>query len=277
MDGCLFQRTPFFRAHPLVQSCSVTRQAMQTESVPPHPTLSDYYASPAERERFVRGLFDETAPWYEKINVLLSFGSGSWYRRDALRRAGYTKGTRLLDVATGTGVTARAAIALGERKDVIGLDPSIGMLLAGRREMRVSGVQAFGEHLPFRSETFGMMSIGYALRHMSDLKAAFTEHIRVLKPGGRIVILEITPPKSKLGFALMRAYMNTLAPAVARILSRNDETVTLMKYYWDTIRECVPPDTILTALRAAGFEDVKRSVSYGVMTEYTGIRPAEKM
>jgi demethylmenaquinone methyltransferase / 2-methoxy-6-polyprenyl-1,4-benzoquinol methylase len=244
-----------------------------TDPVPPHPTLPDYYGSAAEREHFVRGLFDETAPWYEKINVLLSFGSGGWYRRDALRRAGYEKGTKLLDVATGTGVVARAAVALGDRRDILGLDPSIGMLLAGRREMRISGVQAFGEKLPFRSGSFGMLSIGYALRHMSDLKTAFSEHIRVLEPGGRIVILEITPPKSKLGFAVMRIYMNNLAPAVARMLSRNDETVTLMKYYWDTIRECVPPETILTALREAGFEDVKRSVSYGVMTEYTGTRP----
>ncbi len=245
----------------------------RTDSVPPHPTLPDYYQSDAERERFVRGLFDETAPWYEKINDLLSFGSGGRYRRDALRRAGYVKGTRLLDVATGTGVVARAAVALGDRGDIVGLDPSIGMLLAGRREMRLSGVQAFGEKLPFRSAGFGMLSIGYALRHMSDLRTAFAEHIRVLKPGGRIVILEITPPKSKLGFAVLRAYMNGLAPAVARLLSRNDETVTLMKYYWDTIRECVPPETILTALRDAGFEDVKRSVTYGVMTEYTGTRP----
>lgn len=244
-----------------------------TEAIPPHPTLSGYYKTAADREPFVRALFDETAPWYESISAVLSFGSDNWYRRDALKRAGYGAGLKLLDVATGTGVVARAAASLARSEDVIGLDPSLGMLLAGRHRNKTRAVQAFGEHLPFRSASFDLLSIGYALRHMSDLREAFAEHLRVLKPGGRVLILEITPPSSKLGFAALRTYMNGVVPPLVRLMTRKKDTATLMRYYWDTIAECVPPESILSALRDAGFEQVERQVRFGVMSEYRGMRP----
>ena len=254
----------------------ITERIKPTEPIPPHPTLSSYYRTEAEREPFVRWLFDETAPWYESISAVLSLGSDNWYRRDALRRSGYAEGMKMLDVATGTGVVARAAAGLGSSKDIIGLDPSIGMLLAGRRRNRTRAVQAFGERLPFQSKSFDLLSIGYALRHMSDLRTAFAEHLRVLRPGGRILILEITPPKSRVGFIALRTYMNDVVPRVVRLMTRNNDTETLMRYYWDTIRVCVPPVEILSALGEAGFEAVERRVKFGVMSEYTGIRPPEQ-
>jgi demethylmenaquinone methyltransferase/2-methoxy-6-polyprenyl-1,4-benzoquinol methylase len=241
------------------------------QALRPHPTLPRYYGSEQGRLSFVRELFDETAPWYESISGVLSFGSGSWYRREALRRAGYTPGMKLLDVATGTGVVARAARAIGG--PVVGLDPSIGMLIAGRQVARTAAVQAVGERLPFADSSFEMLSIGYAMRHLSDLRAAFAEHLRVLRPGGRILILEITPPKSRLGYLALRTYMNDVVPPFVRLLTRNRETETLMRYYWDTIRECVPPAEILGALRDAGFERAERRVSFGVMSDYTGVKP----
>ncbi len=240
--------------------------------VPPHPTLSGYYQTPEKRESFVRGLFDETAPWYERISGVLSMGSDNWYRRDALRRAGFKEGMKLLDVATGTGVVARAAAKLGSSRDIVGLDPSIGMLLAGRRKNRSKAVQAFGELLPFQDSSFDLLSIGYALRHMADLRVAFAEHFRVLRPGGRVLILEITPPASKLGFIALRTYMNDVVPRVVRVMTGNRETETLMRYYWDTIRECVAPASSLGTLSEAGFSAVGRQVRYGVMSEYTGVR-----
>jgi demethylmenaquinone methyltransferase/2-methoxy-6-polyprenyl-1,4-benzoquinol methylase len=238
--------------------------------VPPHPPLPEYYQT-SSREKFVRRLFDETAPWYERINSLLSFGSGGWYRRDALRRAGIRPGMKHLDVATGTGVTARAGAALGA--NVIGLDPSLGMLLAGRREGKIRSVQAVGESLPFPDGAFEVLSIGYALRHLADLRGAFEEYRRVIRPGGKIVILEITAPRSRIARAALRVYMNGLVPPLVRLLTGNRETATLMRYYWETIEACVPPETILSALRDAGFGQVQRSVRGGVMSDYTGVRP----
>lgn len=241
-----------------------------TDTLPPHPVLEEYYGEASQRERFVRTIFDETAEWYDDIIGMLSFGSGGRYRREALARGGLTAGTRLLDLATGTGVVARAATELTD--SIVGSDASIGMLRAGRPKHRLPLVQNVGERLPFRDRSFDMVTIGFALRHFADLHILFAELFRVLSPGGRVLILEITPPRSRAGSALLRFHLNRVVPTLARLRSRNAEAEKLMHYYWDTIRACVPPQTILDALGEAGFENPKRHVELGTFSEYTATR-----
>ena len=241
------------------------------DAIPPHPPLPQYYGEPSQRERFVRDIFDETAAWYDDIIGMLSFGSGNRYRLDALRRAGLTAGTRLLDLATGTGVVARAASTITPH--IVGADASIGMLTAGRAKQVMPAVQAKGERLPFRDESFDMITIGYALRHFADLRGAFVEYRRVLRGGGRILILEITPPRSRLGYAVLRFHLNRIVPLLARLRSGSRAAKTLMHYYWDTIASCVPPETILATLADAGFGDAKRHVQLGTFSEYTAVKP----
>jgi demethylmenaquinone methyltransferase/2-methoxy-6-polyprenyl-1,4-benzoquinol methylase len=240
------------------------------ESLPPHPPLQRYYGDAERREQFVRNIFDDTAEWYDSIIAMLSFGSGNMYRRQALERAGLGRGMRLLDLATGTGVVARAASRL--TGDVITADASIGMLLAGRAKTRLPAVEAKGERLPFRDASFDMLSIGYALRHFADLRGVFAEYHRVLRPGAKILILEITPPSSRLGHALLRFHLNRLVPLMARLRSGSRDAEKLMHYFWDTIETCVPPQAIMTALQEAGFSEVKRHVEFGTFSEYTGRR-----
>lgn len=246
----------------------------QDQKLAPHPELQRYYGRKEERERFVRDIFDETAGWYDSIIAFLSLGSGQWYRRKALERHGLKQGMRLLDVATGTGVVAEAAgRVLNGSREIIGLDPSIGMLLESRRLDRSVVVQGAGETLPFRSAHFDMISMGFALRHLADLRGTFREYRRVLRPGAKVLILEITPPSSKIGFAVLRFYMNRVIPAVALLTTGSRKAKTLMQYYWDTTANCVPPETILQALRDAGFTDVKRHVEVGTFSEYSGVVP----
>ena len=236
-----------------------------TSPLAPHPPLTDYYEEPSRRTRFVRDLFDRTAPSYERLSSILSFGSGERYRREALERGGLKDGMRVLDVATGTGVVARAAAKIA--KQVIGLDPSVGMLLAGRDRQRLPSIQGVGEQLPIRGGSIDFLSIGFALRHLADLRSAFAEYHRVLRPGGRLLILEITPPRSRFGRGVLRAYMGSVVPLLARVTTGAEEAETLMRYYWDTVAACVPPNEILEALRDAGFE-ASRSVQMGVFSEY---------
>jgi demethylmenaquinone methyltransferase / 2-methoxy-6-polyprenyl-1,4-benzoquinol methylase len=240
------------------------------ETLPPHPVLEEYYGEASQRERFVRNIFDETAEWYDDIIGMLSFGSGNRYRKMALQRAGLAPGMRLLDLATGTGVVARAAAAVTNR--ITASDASIGMLLAGRRKHHLQLVQNTGERLPFRDASFDLLTVGFALRHFADLRILFAELHRVLRPNGRVLILEITPPRSRLGYALLRFHLGRIVPLLTRLRSRSAEAEKLMHYYWDTIRSCVPPEAILDALGGAGFADAKRHVELGTFSEYTAVK-----
>lgn len=239
--------------------------------VAPHPPLREFYSEPDDRERFVRHLFDDTAPWYDWAIAFLSFGSGNWYRRQVLERAGLEAQHRMLDVATGTGVVARQAQKVA--RSVVGLDPSIGMLIAGREKARIANVQGKSERLPFRDASFDMITIGFALRHFADLDAVFGECARVLGPNGKLVILEITAPRSAAGRVVLGAYMGGIVPAIASLLTWRREVGRMLRYYWATTRDCVPPDVILSAMQRAGFREVQRTVSLGMFSEYSGVTP----
>jgi demethylmenaquinone methyltransferase/2-methoxy-6-polyprenyl-1,4-benzoquinol methylase len=203
----------------------------------------------------------------------MSLGSGALYRRQALQRLGLRPGMKLLDVATGTGLVAREASRLAGGSGVVGLDPSRGMLEEARRGASLPLVQARGEALPFPSQRFDVLSMGYALRHVADLHAAFREYHRVLRPGGRVLLLEISRPSSALGLWLARLYMKRIVPLVTRVGTGSASAERLMDYYWDTIERCVPPETILDALRGSGFEATRR-VQGGMLSEYVGKKPA---
>jgi demethylmenaquinone methyltransferase/2-methoxy-6-polyprenyl-1,4-benzoquinol methylase len=252
---------------------SPTETSTNTTSVRPHADLPQFYETRSKRAEFVMRLFDDTARYYDRISSVLSFGSCKWYRRMALRRAGLVPGMRLLDVATGTGLAAEAALSLGlANSDIVGLDPSAGMLHENQKRRSIPLVQARGENLPFADESFDFVSMGYALRHVEDLAVLFREFRRVLKPGGRVVILEITRPESALAFAMGRFYLDRLLPAVTRLMTGQDESGRLMKFYWATIAECVPPQEIVAALEASGLTQVDRRKTGSMLSDYSAVK-----
>jgi demethylmenaquinone methyltransferase/2-methoxy-6-polyprenyl-1,4-benzoquinol methylase len=241
---------------------------------PPHAPLLGYYAAPQAHSRFVRDLFNRTAGSYDRINAAFAFGSGEWYRRRALRRAGLQAGARMLDVAVGTGLVAREAVRiLGGAEDVVGLDLSEGMLAVARRSLGLTLVQARAESLPFADASFDFVSMGYALRHVADLAQLFSEFRRVLRPGGRVLVLEIARPGSRFGQAMLKAYLGGVVPALSRLAG--GESATLMRYYWDTIEACVPPAEILLRLGEAGLAQVRCETEIGIMRAYAARRPVE--
>lgn len=243
----------------------------------PHRPLTDYYASEQERQGFVRGIFDRTAPDYDRIEKLLALGSGPWYRHQALRRAGLQPGMRVLDVGIGTGLTAREAVAItGEAALVTGVDPSAGMMAAAHLPAAVTLIEGRAEAIPLPDAGFDFLSMGYALRHIGDFSAACREFHRVLKPGGRICLLEITRPESSLGRLLLKAYMKGIVPLLASLVGRQRETAQLWRYYWDTIETCASPADIVATLEHAGFVAVRRHTetrSLSILAEYQAIKP----
>jgi demethylmenaquinone methyltransferase/2-methoxy-6-polyprenyl-1,4-benzoquinol methylase len=240
----------------------------------PHPPLKEYYPSETERGGWVRHLFDRTAVDYNRVERFMAFGSGSWYRRRALARAGLGHGMRVLDIGVGTGLTAcEAAYLTGDPSLVIGVDPSPGMVECAQVPPQLQLKIGSAEAIPAGADTAEFLSMGYALRHVGDLSAALREFMRVLVPGGRICLLEITRPRAFAARLLLKAYLRGLVPLIARGIARHDDTPELMRYYWDTIDACAPPEEILAAIRAAGFQEARRHVELGIFSEYCARKP----
>ena len=240
----------------------------------PHPVLDAYYPSVEQKHQFVNGLFDRTASNYDRINAFAFLGTGGWYRRTALLRAGLRPGMRLLDVGSGTGAVARAAARITDPAAIVCCDPSRNMLAkAAARLPGATIVQASAEHLPFESRSFDFLTLGYALRHVADLQQTFREFHRVVASGGRVLILEITKPASRGMAAAARLYLRDVVPLVGWLATGDRHASRLMRYFWDTIDACVAPEVIITHLQQAGFCEVQRRVECGLFAEYTAIKP----
>ena len=239
----------------------------------PIPLMPRYFGDEVEKRHFIAGLFNDTAPDYDRMERILGLGNGSRYRRQALERAGLAAGMSVVDVAVGTGLIAREAVQIvGDPHRVVGVDPSPGMLKSARVPPGVRLLEGSAEAIPFPDEQFDFLSMGYALRHLPDLSAAFREFHRVVKPGARICMLEITPPQSRIGRSLLKAYMHVLVPAVGRLFTRSADTPRLWRYYWETIESCTPPENVIATLEARGFEQVRRRVMHGIFSEYHAVR-----
>lgn len=240
----------------------------------PITPLYEYYGDESRRASFLRDLFDRSACDYDRIERMLALGSGRWYRRQALRRAGLQHGMRVVDVGFGTGLLAAQAITLiGDAALLTGVDPSVGMMQASPLAAHVRLVQGHAESIPLPDASADFVSMGYALRHVSDMGAAFAEFSRILKPGGTVCVLELTKPRSRVGSALLRTWMRGAVPLMACLTRGSHATPHIWRYYWDSIAACAPPQRILDTLRAVGLESGQRHVELGFCSEYRARKP----
>ena len=239
----------------------------------PHPSLPAHYTSSETKPQFVDALFDRGARHYDGVVDWGFLRSGAFYRRWALQRNGLRPGHRLLDVACGTGLVAvEAARILGSAEGITCVDPSEGMLSVARGKLGATFVKGRAEALPFPDESFDFLTMGYALRHVTDLEATFAEYRRVLKPGGRVLVLEVTKPAGRIRAAMFGLYFGRVYPFLAGLFTRSRDAKAMMRYYWETMDACVPPETVLSTMRAGGLVDVRRKLLLGLFSEYTGRR-----
>lgn len=252
----------------------MTSPASRTPALKTDRRLQPYFTGEEQRRAVTRAMFDQAASGYDQAERITALGSGAWYRRDVLRRNGLQAGMTLLDVAAGTGlVAAEGQRLIGPSGRLLALDPSPGMLAELRKKLDVETIEAYAESIPLPENHVDFVSMGYALRHVGDLDQAFGEYLRVLRPGGRACIMEISRPESRLGQLALRAYIRGVVPFLARLTRGQANVKLLWEYYGETIDLAVEPERILDAMRRSGFVDVECSVTFGIFREYLGRKP----
>jgi demethylmenaquinone methyltransferase/2-methoxy-6-polyprenyl-1,4-benzoquinol methylase len=240
----------------------------------PHPVLPHRYSQPEERQDYVKELFDQGAQHYDPVVDWGFFGTGNLYRKSSQSRHGLKPGMQHLDVASGTGLVAVAASqVLGGDSTITCVEPSDGMLAVARKKLpNARFVQSRAESMPLESDAYDFLTVGYALRHFADLEATFREFHRVLKPGGRVLILEATRPAGKIGSAFFKLYFGMVYPFLARLLTRSPKAEEMMVYFWETMDTCVRPEAVVSALKAAGFQEARRIPLMGIFSEYAAVK-----
>lgn len=184
--------------------------------------MTDLIPPPEVRPRYVRAMFAGTARRYDLMNRLMTFGRDRAWRRLVVQACALPPGGRLLDVATGTGDIALEALRLRPDVHVVGADFTHEMMRIAQakdRDGRIPFVEADALHLPFADHTFDAACSGFLMRNVVDVAAAFAEQRRVVRPGGRVVCLEITRPATPIWRDLFRLYFFHFVPRIMALAS----------------------------------------------------------
>lgn len=225
-----------------------------------------------DKSRRVRWMFDHIAPTYELVNRLFSAGRDGAWRRKAVLLAEVTVDDQVLDVACGTGDFARA-FAAADPRSVVGCDFAQQMLLraANRPSPVTSWCGADGLNLPFADHSFSLTSCAFGVRNFQNLRRGLVEMFRVLRPGGRAVILEFTRPKPGLRRRLYEWYTGSIMPTLASWISR-DKTGAY-RYLPSSVVSFVDAQEMCALLREVGFaRTLVRPLTFGVVTVYVAWR-----
>lgn len=228
------------------------------------------------QKQFVRSLFDSIAPRYDFLNHLLSGGIDFYWRRRALEHLREIRPLRILDVATGTGDFAIAALRLGPEK-IVGIDIAEEMLARGRQKLASRGLEAVitlqtgdAERMEFADGSFDAVIVAFGVRNFENLEPGLGEMRRILRPGGKAVILEFSRPDTFPMKALYPMYFRRVLPLVGGLVSGSS---TAYHYLPETVLQFPQGEQFLDILRRTGFSPVAAErLTSGIVSIYTGIR-----
>jgi demethylmenaquinone methyltransferase/2-methoxy-6-polyprenyl-1,4-benzoquinol methylase len=226
----------------------------------------------------IRDMFDSIAPRYDFLNRLLSLGIDRRWRTFAVGKLQVPEGGRVLDMATGTGdVALEIASRTPESVRIVGEDFAQGMLDIGKKKIeatpfrsRIFLVNAPCEAMPHPDRTFDGVTIAFGIRNVVDRLAGLREMLRVLKPGGKAVILEFSNPQNRLFKALYYFYFRRVLPFLGGLFSQR----RAYRYLPDSVLEFPDQEAFKSLMKEAGFSDLRHfDLTFGIATVYVGVRP----
>ena len=229
-----------------------------------------------ERAAYVREMFGQISDRYDLVNRLMALGQDRAWRRRAVSAAALPPGGLLLDVGSGTGDIAIEALQGDSTLSVTAVDFSSQMMQVGRR--RPDGQRIFWCHtdaleLPFPDATFDAVTSGYLVRNVTDVRRAFEEQMRVVKPGGRVVCLETSPARRNALRPLVLFHLKVVIPLLGYLIARNRAAYM---YLPQSTQAFMTPDQLALIMESIGLKDVSyHRFMFGTMAVHRGVRPEE--
>ncbi|NQY48751.1 MAG: bifunctional demethylmenaquinone methyltransferase/2-methoxy-6-polyprenyl-1,4-benzoquinol methylase UbiE [Colwellia sp.] len=226
----------------------------------------------------VAGVFHSVAKQYDVMNDLMSFGIHRLWKRFTIDASGVRPGNKVLDLAGGTGdLTAKFSKLVGREGKVVLADINSSMLNVGRDKLRDKGlvqnidyVQANAEYLPFEENTFDIVTIAFGLRNVTDKDKALRSIYSVLKPGGRLLVLEFSKPEHELLNKAYDFYSFNILPKMGELVAKDGESY---KYLAESIRMHPDQETLKSMMDNAGFEQTSfKNLTGGVVALHKGYK-----
>jgi demethylmenaquinone methyltransferase/2-methoxy-6-polyprenyl-1,4-benzoquinol methylase len=215
-------------------------------------------------------MFDGVAKNYDKANDLLSFGSARIWRKKVAKLVNSQPGQTILDLAAGTG--SSSIVFLREGVKVVAADFSKGMLEEGRkRHPELEFVFADASSLPFADQEFDTVTISFGIRNVEKTEVALSEMLRVLKPGGKLVVCEFSRIPNKLLHTLYRFYLRNILPTLSAVVSKTPEAYS---YLAESIDAWPSQQELVKIIESAGFESVSYlNQTFGIVAIHSGFKP----
>lgn len=231
------------------------------------------FSSPEEKRAYTHDLFARIAPRYERVNQVMSLGQVERWRRAAAEEAVVVPGGWVLDVATGEGQVARVLLRRWPGAKVVGVDFTPQMLRLGRQQLAgwpIYWAEGDALRLPFPDGFFDAVVNAFMLRNVTDLRATLAEQTRVVRPGGRVVCLEMTWPRRWWFQPLFRFYFGVVAPVMGFLLTGYlDE----YRYLPRSVQLFMSPEELAATMREVGLTSVRyRFLMMGTVTLHMGVR-----
>ncbi len=239
-------------------------------------TVVPYKEDTSGKKEQVARMFDSISGNYDFLNHFLSLGIDIRWRKKAVKLLAPGNPKLILDVATGTGDFAVEALKLNPDK-VIGVDISEGMLDVGRKKMKANGYDSKielqsgdSENLPFEENKFDAVIVAFGVRNFENLERGLAEMYRVLKPGGRMVVLEFSKPQMFPFKQLYRFYFTFILPKIGKIISKDPAAYT---YLPESVQAFPDGENFISILNRLGFKDTLcKPLTLGISSLYTGIK-----